>query len=102
MDERGDWSLARAYDLTYAYHPGNEWLRQHLMSVNVRFESISEADQLVLADQFEVPDARGILRQTTEIVSRWPEYAERAGISEARTQEVEMRLAEVREDLGKT
>jgi hypothetical protein len=34
MDPQGDWHLAPAYDVTYAYHPESLWLRQHQMSVN--------------------------------------------------------------------
>ncbi|MFT4228949.1 MAG: hypothetical protein QM602_01510, partial [Microbacterium sp.] len=91
--------LSPAYDLTYAYNPGSIWLRRHLMSVNGRFEGIGEADLLLLADQFEVPGARGIVGEVSEAVARWPEFAREAGISQPRRAEVQARLNEVRAEL---
>lgn len=100
MNESGEWSLSPAYDLTYAYHPGNQWLRQHLMSVNGRFQGIEERDLLMLADQFEVPDAKGVLREIVDIVADWPRFADEAGISSDRVDEVESRLGQIRRELG--
>lgn len=100
MDRSGKWALSPAYDVTYAYSPDSEWLRQHLMSVNGKFQGITAADLLTLADQFDVPGARDTIAMTVSTVARWPEFAAVAGISQARVAEVELRLAEVREELG--
>ena len=37
MNRDGQWRLAPAYDVTYAYNPQGEWTYQHLMSVNGKF-----------------------------------------------------------------
>ncbi|WP_125099619.1 type II toxin-antitoxin system HipA family toxin [Leucobacter chromiireducens] len=100
MTRDGVWQLSPAYDLTFAYSPTSVWLRQHLMSVNGRFERITERDLLTLADQFGVPGARGILAEVADAVARWPEFAAASGISAARVAEVGARLAEVRAELG--
>lgn len=97
--EDGRWSLSPAYDITFAYNPNNRWLRQHLMSVNGKFEGIKSADLMVLADQFEVPDAREIVDQTISAVSLWPRFAAEAGVSIERTGVVSERLNEVQEEL---
>jgi serine/threonine-protein kinase HipA len=34
MDPQGEWHLSPAYDVTFAYNPGNIWLKQHQMSIN--------------------------------------------------------------------
>ncbi len=34
MGPEGSWSLAPAYDLTWAYAPGNRWLDSHQMTIN--------------------------------------------------------------------
>lgn len=96
MREDGTWQLSPAYDVTYAYNPNNVWLRQHLMSVNGKFEGISRRDLLSLADQFSVPGARAILNEVTEAVAQWPGFAADAGISAARTAEVAETLREIR------
>lgn len=96
MREDGTWQLSPAYDVTYAYNPNNVWLRQHLMSVNGKFEGISRRDLLSLADQFSVPGARAVLSEVTEAVAQWPRFAAEAGISAARTAEVADTLREIR------
>lgn len=93
------WRLSPAYDLTYAFNPANQWLRQHLMSVNGKFAQITEKDLLTLADQFAVPGARAILGQVLDAVAQWPQFASEAGISDARTAEVQHRLDHVRREL---
>ncbi len=100
MDSAGEWRLSPAYDLTFAYSPTSVWLRQHLMSVNGRFEQITARDLLSLADQFSVPGARGILAEVGEAVAQWPEFARASGISADRIAEVGARLDAVRRELG--
>lgn len=97
--EEGDWSLSPAYDVTFAFNPENQWLRQHLMSVNGKFSRITAGDLLRLADQFDVPDARGILEQVRAAVAHWPEHAGAAGLSLERTRVVGARLCEVELEL---
>lgn len=100
MDRAGRWTLSPAYDVTYAYSPASEWLRQHLMSVNGKFQDITAADLLTLADQFDVPGARDAIAATVDAVARWPEFAASAGISAPRVAEVQRRLDAVRAELG--
>jgi serine/threonine-protein kinase HipA len=40
MDNKGNWSLAPAYDLSYAYNPASKWLRMHQMSINGKREEM--------------------------------------------------------------
>nr|WP_284309374.1 HipA domain-containing protein [Hydrogenophaga electricum] len=44
LREGGRWELARAHDITHAYRPDSEWVREHQMSVNGRFVGITRAD----------------------------------------------------------
>lgn len=98
-NESGVWSLSPAYDVTFAYHPDSIWLRQHLMSVNGKFQGITEKDLLVLADQFEVPNARQIIGEVSEVVANWATFAAQAGIGTERVHEVQTRLNEVSAEL---
>ena len=41
MDRTGAWSLAPAYDLTWAWQPGNAWLDSHQMTLNGKRDSFS-------------------------------------------------------------
>lgn len=99
MDEAGEWSLAPAYDLTFAHNPNNQWLRQHLMAVNGKFREISRRDMMQVADQFSVPGAKAIIAEVTDAVAGWDSRAREAGVSKARRAIVADRLGEVRGEM---
>lgn len=82
LTEDGHWGLAPAYDITYAYNPVGKWTSQHLMSVNGKFRDVTVADFLAVADQFQIPGARAILRQVDAAVADWPRFAAEAGVAE--------------------
>ena len=83
MDRRGQWSLAPAYDITFAYNPGNRWLRMHQMTINGKADEIGKEDILESGKNMGLSSKRikSIIGQTDEVVSRWPEYAEQCGIT---------------------
>ena len=74
------WQLAPAYDITYAFDPDNQWLRQHLMSVNGRFAGITRADLARVADRFSIAGLREVIDSVNAAVQRWPEFAGSAGL----------------------
>jgi serine/threonine-protein kinase HipA len=80
LQQGAGWELAPAYDVTHAYNPKGEWTYQHLMSVNGRFKGIQRADLLAVADRFSVPHAKQIIEEVKWAISRWPEFAEEAGV----------------------
>jgi serine/threonine-protein kinase HipA len=79
-DEVGDWSLAPAYDLIYAYNPVGRWTPRHQMSVNGKFDGIGRSDLLELADRFVVPSPAKVLYEVLDAVDRWPGFAEEAQV----------------------
>ena len=52
------------------------------MSVNGKFEDITRADLLELADRYVVPAPARVIDDVFEAVSRWPSFAEEAGVEE--------------------
>lgn len=77
------WRLAPAYDVTYAHNPAGEWTRQHLMSVNGKFDGITRDDLLLLADRFGIGAAPRLLRSVRDAVAAWPDPARQAGVRPA-------------------
>jgi serine/threonine-protein kinase HipA len=75
------WTLAPAYDMTYAYNPDGEWTHQHLMSVNGKFNNISHDDLLQVADRFGIGTADKVLEQVAAAVDAWPDFASDAKVS---------------------
>jgi len=86
------WRLAPAYDVTYAYNSESEWVHQHLMSVNGRFQDITRDDVLTVAENFGVESSRTILDEIVAVVERWPEFAATAGVPPEITAEIARNL----------
>lgn len=74
------WALAPAYDVTFAHNPQGEWTHQHLMSVNGKFDGITRADLLTIADRFSVPKPSKLLARIHEAVGEWRRFAASAGV----------------------
>jgi serine/threonine-protein kinase HipA len=78
LRENGRWELAPAYDVTFARDAESVWLNQHLMSVNGKFDDISRADLLAVADRFAIPGAKQVIGAVVDAVASWPEFAAEA------------------------
>jgi serine/threonine-protein kinase HipA len=100
MEPGGTWTLAPAYDITFAYNPTSKWLARHLMSVQGKFEGITTDDLAAVADRFEVPGYRAILEEVKEAVGAWPKFAAEAGVSQSAAGEITYRLDDVRTEVA--
>lgn len=83
LREAGRWELAPAYDVTHAYNPKGEWTYQHLMSVNGKFTNIKWDDLMGVADRFGIGTAAKVVRDVSDAVSSWPDFAKRAKVSQS-------------------
>jgi len=92
MDQTGAWSLAPAYDLTFAWVPGHFWLGRHHFSVEGKFEGITRRDLLQLADRCAVPGAARLLDQVAAAVADWPTHAAASGVDPDTTSLISRRL----------
>ncbi len=90
MDPEGRWSLAPAYDLTYANDPANRWMSSHQMSVNGKFDGFTTKDLMALTDtaSLSVSTATSIIKEVADAVARFDEFAQAAGAPLAYTQEI--------------
>lgn len=80
MDKSGEWRLSPAYDITYAFKPSHKYLAQHQLSINNKRSDITRIDLLLLAERMNIKKPNEILEQVKDVISRWPDYASRAGI----------------------
>jgi serine/threonine-protein kinase HipA len=83
LPEGGQWALSPAYDVTHAHSPESRWTRQHLMAVNGRTTGITRADVREVGDRFGVPRASDIVEEVLEAVTKWPAFADEAGVPRA-------------------
>lgn len=90
MGRDGAWSLAPAYDVIWAWKPGNPWVDSHQMSVNGRRDRFSVADLRAVAELAGLKrgSATAILSEVSEAVATWPEVADRVGVDEGMADEI--------------
>ena len=80
MDPQGEWHLAPAYDMTFAYNPKNLWLKQHQMSINGKLLDISRKDLLVVAKDMNIKKAEAIIDEVVAGVKTWKKCAKKAEV----------------------
>jgi serine/threonine-protein kinase HipA len=90
MNRRGEWSLAPAFDVSYAWNPTGEWTSRHQMSINGKREGFERADLLALAGTAGIKSARAsqMLDRVIEAVHRWPDFAKQAEVPDRRVNEI--------------
>lgn len=83
MDKAGHWSLAPAFDVTYSFHPSGKWTSQHQMTLNGKRAGFTLDDFRACGEAVAMKRGRAeaILDEVRKVVSRWPQYAEEAGVA---------------------
>ncbi|MGI8413430.1 MAG: type II toxin-antitoxin system HipA family toxin [Solirubrobacteraceae bacterium] len=84
MDRSGTWTLAPAYDITFAYKPGNPWLDSHQMTINGKRDHFTVEDLRIVERLAGLKRGRtdAILTEARDVVMQWPAIAEHVGIDE--------------------
>jgi serine/threonine-protein kinase HipA len=77
------WALAPAFDVIHSYRPNSEWTARHNLRVNGKAQNITLDDLYAVGERQEVPGYKRVVREVTEAVDRWPEYAARAELDAA-------------------
>jgi len=87
MDKRGQWSLAPAFDVMYAYNPSGAWTAHHQMSLAGKRDGFTLDDLKAVAATASMKRGRAekIAREVTSAVTRWREFAAAAGVTERQT-----------------
>ncbi len=82
MNPRGEWSLAPAFDVTYAYNPAGHWTGSHQMTINGKRDGFTLEDFRTCAATAGLKRGRAetMLDEVRTVVQRWPTYAEQAAV----------------------
>jgi len=90
MDREGAWSLAPAYDVIWAFKPGNPWLAGHQMSINGRREDFTVADLRAVAAVAGLKRGRAetILAEVSHVVAGWSAVADEVGVEERMAEQI--------------
>jgi serine/threonine-protein kinase HipA len=81
MNPSGQWSLAPAYDICFAYSPSSQWTNRHQLSINGKRDGFTRDDLLSVADAADIQNARILVDEIVQTVSRWKDYAREAEVS---------------------
>jgi serine/threonine-protein kinase HipA len=101
MNRKGEWRLAPAFDIAYAYNPSGAWTSRHQMSINGKRDGFHVEDLLTLGNLsgLKRPKAASIVEEVDAAVARWQSFADAAGIDATTARRIEKshrRLATLR------
>jgi len=84
MNRKGKWSLAPAYDLTYAWNPAGTWTNRHQMSINGKRDNIDRNDLISFAEKADLKKAKAnmLIDRVIDTFSRWQYFAQKAEIDQ--------------------
>lgn len=90
MDKSGQWTLAPAYDLSFAYNPNGLWTSSHQMTVNGKRKNFTELDFETCAKigNLTSREVRSTMEDVRAGISKWKTLAKDAGLSEKRINEI--------------
>ncbi len=94
MNRAGDWELTPAFDVTYAYRPSGPWTGQHQMTMNGKRDdfTIDDFEDCGRVARLKGGQAKAILNEVIEIVSRWPTFAAAASVDDTQLRSIEAAL----------
>ena len=94
MDRSGNWSLAPAFDMTYSYQPSGLWTSSHQMTINGKRDNFVWDDFLACGKSalLKRGQARAILNETRQVISRWRDYADQAGVNSEQRDKIQKAL----------
>lgn len=92
MDEKGEWTLAPAYDLCYSYNPYGKYTRGHQLYINGKKENFSFEDLKSVSDLIGLKKGSEIINSIMDVIREWPKFAREAGVNRIYGHEIENKL----------
>jgi serine/threonine-protein kinase HipA len=90
MDRDGAWALAPAYDVIWAWQPGNPWLDSHQMSINGKRTGFTFTDlrEVAVVAGLKRGRAEAIFAEVSAVVAGWSVIAEDLGIEQQMVEQI--------------
>ncbi|MCH5172122.1 MAG: type II toxin-antitoxin system HipA family toxin [Erysipelotrichales bacterium] len=94
MDQKGNWLLSPAYDVTFAFNPNGFWTCEHQMIINGKTKDITLYDLICSAKSMGIDalKAKKIITEINNVVSNWSKYAKSAYLSDETINEIESKF----------
>ncbi|MDH7798850.1 MULTISPECIES: HipA domain-containing protein [unclassified Beijerinckia] len=94
MDRTGQWRLAPAFDISWAYNPNGAWTNQHQMSLGGK-RDLFTLDDLVAggaAAGLSERSVKKVVHEVTDAVAQWRRIAEKIGVRPSFVDDIEKTL----------
>ena len=84
MDRNGDWRLAPAYDVVYAFDPEHQWYNAHQMTLNGKSDGFGIEDLRTLGRMADLKPRKvdEIIRDVEAAAERWGDFTATAEVPE--------------------
>ena len=94
MNKAGEWSLSPAFDMTYSFNPSGAWTASHQMTMNGKRDHFTLEDFNACAKTASMKRGRAakILAEVQATVSKWPSFAETAGVPDVVREKIQRTL----------
>lgn len=89
------WQLAPAYDICHAYRPDSQWVSQHALSINGKRKNINLKDFILIAQSMNIKNAKKIISQVNEAVSKWEFFAKETKVNPIMASEINKTLIQI-------
>jgi serine/threonine-protein kinase HipA len=67
------------------YAPRGGWTQTHQMTANGKRDDLTKEDLLAVASAGSINNPEKIIQEVIDVVSKWPTFAEKAGLPERHT-----------------
>jgi len=81
MDEKGNWTLSPAYDLTFSYNENYKRITPHFLSINGKNNDFEIDDLLNVANEYSIKNAKKIIEEINTNFQDWNKIATELSIS---------------------
>ena len=89
MNKKGEWSLAPAYDLTYANDPTSNFINTHQCLINGKSCNITKEDLFAVGKEAGLATRKMeiIFSEVKAAIKKWPDFAKKANIPDFKAKE---------------
>ena len=82
MDKKGEWCLSPAYDISPTFGYG------HQMDINFKDKGVTHKDLMVMADRFDIKNAKEILQKQMDVLHGFESYAKELGLKKSKAKDI--------------
>ena len=80
MNEKGQWKLSPAFNLTYSHDTTSTRMHQHQMCINGKRDNFTLEDLITVGESISLRKPERVIDEVKQAVSQWPTFAKRAGV----------------------